>query len=170
MTVLSIAEKKNQILVIIGDVTRANLTSAFGNNLTPVIEQMLQLTPGADPDFAPFMNKAWPRIGIAMTEIFDHEFMAAVVGPTIEGYSDEEVENIYLIVTNPMYGKFVSDVTVGMVQSPAYMQAVMSVGTKVEEILASVWQELHPPKTAEEQMREAADALLQSPAVDHLPQ
>ena len=170
MTVLSIAEKKNQILVIIGDVTRANLTSAFGNNLTPVIEQMLQLTPGADPDFAPVMDKALPRICIAMTEIFDHEFMAAVVGPTIEGYSDEEVENIYLIVTNPMYGKFVSGVTVGMVQSPAYMQAVMSVGSKVEEILASVWQELHPPKTAEEQMREAADALLQSPAVDNLPQ
>ncbi len=105
-----------------------------------------------------------------MTEIFDQRFMEAVVAPTFDGYSDEEVENIYLIVTNPMYGKFVSDVTVGMVQSPAYMQAIMSVGPKVEEILASVWEELHPPKTAEEQMREAADALLQSPAVDNLPQ
>ena len=170
MTVLSIAEKKTQIVVIIGEVTRSNLTSAFGNNLTPVIEQMLQLTPGADLDFAPMMEKALPRIGTAMTEIFDQRFMEAVVAPTVDGYSDEEVENIYLIVTNPMYGKFVSGVTVGMVQSPAYMQAVMSVGSKVEEILASVWQELHPPKTAEEQMREAADALLQSPAVDHLPQ
>ena len=93
MTVLSIAEKKTQIVVIIGEVTRSNLTSAFGNNLTPVIEQMLQLTPGADLDFAPMMEKALPRIGTAITEIFDQRFMEAVVAPTVDGYSDEEVVN-----------------------------------------------------------------------------
>ena len=66
------------------------------------------------------------------------------------------------MVSNPMYKRFMSEVTVGMFQSPAYMGAVMQIGPKVEEILQSVWEELNPPKTTEQEMQAAADRLFEA--------
>ena len=167
---MNTVEKKSAIVAIISECTRDNLAAAFNQSLVPSLEAMLGLPADQLPEFAAIMDKAMPKIGQVMTELFNEELIAQLVAPTLEAYSEQEVDQVYQMVSNPMYKRFMSEITVGMVQSPAYMGTVMQIGPKVEEILQYVWEELNPPKTAKEQMHEAADALLQSPAVDHLPQ
>ena len=167
---MTIVEKKSRIVVIIAESTRDNMQRAFNTSLTPMLESILGVSAGELSEFQAIMDKAMPQIGSAMNDIFNQELIGHLVAPVLDGYSEEQIDQIYQMVSNPMYKNFMGEMTVGMVQSPAYMSGVVQIGPKVEAILQSVWEELHPPKTAKEQMHEAADALLQSPAVDHLPQ
>ena len=143
---MNTVEKKSRIVAIISECTRDNLAAAFNQSLVPSLEAMLGLPADQLPEFAAIMDKAMPKIGEVMSELFNQELIAQLVQPTLEAYSDQEVEQVYQMVSNPMYKRFMSEVTVGMVQSPAYMGAVMQIGPKVEEILQSVWEELNPAK------------------------
>ena len=143
---MNIVEKKSAIVAIISECTRDNLAAAFNQSLVPSLEAMLGLPADQLPEFTAIMDKAMPKIGAVMSELFNQELIAQLVQPTLEVYSDQEVEQVYQMVSNPMYKRFMSEVTVGMVQSPAYMGAVMQIGPKVEEILQSVWEELNPAK------------------------
>lgn len=143
---MNTVEKKSRIVAIISESTRDNLAAAFNQSLVPSLEAMLGLPADQLPEFAAIMDKAMPKIGQVMTELFNEELIAQLVAPILEAYSEQEVEQVYQMVSNPMYKRFMSEVTVGMVQSPAYMGAVMQIGPKVEEILQSVWEELNPAK------------------------
>ena len=146
MNIVPVAEKKSRIVAIISECTRDNLAAAFNQSLVPSLEAMMGLPADQLPEFTAIMDKAMPKIGAVMSELFNQELIAQLVQPTLEVYSDQEVEQVYQMVSNPMYKRFMSEVTVGMVQSPAYMGAVMQIGPKVEEILQSVWEELNPAK------------------------
>lgn len=159
MIILSTAEKKTQIASILGSVTRQNLESAFNSNLTEVIKQMISLPEGESVEFSAVMDLAVPRIGAAMTELFSEEFISALISPTLDQYNDDQVDHVFGLVTNPMYARFMSDVTMGMVKSPVYMTGIMKIGPQVEQILQSVWEELHP-KNTEEEPAPTIDALL----------
>ena len=162
MNIVTVAEKKSRIVAIISECTRDNLAAAFNQSLVPSLEAMLGLTADQLPEFTAIMDKAMPKIGAVMSELFNQELIAQLVQPTLEAYSDQEVEQVYQMVSNPMYKRFMSEVTVGMVHSPAYMGAAMQIGPKVEEILQSVWEELNPPKTTEQEMQAAADRLFEA--------
>ena len=162
MNIVPVAEKKSRIVAIISECTRDNLAAAFNQSLVPSLEAMLGLPADQLPEFTAIMDKAMPKIGAVMSELFNQELIAQLVQPTLEVYSDQEVEQVYQMVSNPMYKRFMSEVTLGMVQSPAYMGAVMQIGPKVEEILQSVWEELNPPKTPEQEMQAAADRLFEA--------
>ena len=159
---MNTVEKKSAIVAIISECTRDNLAAAFNQSLVPSLESMLCLPADQLPEFAAIMDKAMPKIGQVMTELFNEELIAQLVAPTLEAYSEQEVDQVYQMVSNPMYKRFMSEITVGMVQSPAYMGTVMQIGPKVEEILQSVWEELNPPKTTEQEMQAAADRLFEA--------
>ena len=159
---MNTVEKKSAIVAIISECTRDNLAAAFNQSLVPSLESMLGLPADQLPEFAAIMDKAMPKIGQVMTELFNEELIAQLVAPTLEAYSEQEVDQVYQMVSNPMYKRFMSEITVGMVQSPAYMGTVMQIGPKVEEILQSVWEELNPPKTTEQEMQAAADRLFEA--------
>ena len=162
MNIVPVAEKKSRIVAIISECTRDNLAAAFNQSLVPSLEAMLCLPADQLPEFTAIMDKAMPKIGAVMSELFNQELIAQLVQPTLEAYSDQEVEQVYQMVSNPMYKRFTSEITVGMVQSPAYMSTVMQIGPKVEEVLQYVWEELNPPKTPEQEMQAAADRLFES--------
>ena len=162
MNIVPVAEKKSRIVAIISECTRDNLAAAFNQSLVPSLEAMLCLPADQLPEFTAIMDKAMPKIGQVMTELFNEELIVQLVAPTLEAYSDQEVEQVYQMVSNPMYKRFMSEITVGMVQSPAYMGTVMQIGPKVEEILQYVWEELNPPKTTEQEMQADADRLFEA--------
>ena len=162
MNIVPVAEKKSRIVAIISESTRDNLAAAFNQSLVPSLEAMLGLPADQLPEFAAIMDKAMPKIGQVMTELFNEELIAQLVAPILEAYSEQEVEQLYQMVSNPMYKRFMSEITLDMVQSPAYMSTMMQIGPKVEAILQSVWEELNPPKTTEQEMQAAADSLFEA--------
>jgi hypothetical protein len=159
---MNTVEKKSAIVAIIAAATRSNLQSAFSQSLTPILEQVIGVKAEELTEFTAIMDNAMPKIGAAMSELFNEEFMSELVAPTLEQYSEADLDQVYELVTNPMYTRFMGDMTIGMVQSPAYMQGVMEIGPKVEEILQSVWEELNPPKNPEQEMQAAADRLFEA--------
>ena len=122
---MTIVEKKSRIVAIIAESTRDNMQRAFNTSLTPMLESILGVPAGELSEFQAIMDKAMPQIGSAMNEIFSQELIGQLVAPVLDGYSEEQIDQIYQMVSNPMYKNFMGEMTVGMVQSPAYMSGVV---------------------------------------------
>ena len=158
---ITVGEKKSHILSVLAAVTRNNLEAAFGQNLTPVIEQLAGISEKDVSEFKAIMDKAMPQIAGAMQEIFSEEFLAASISPILEQYSEEQIGHIYDLVENPMYATFMQDMTVSLVSSPAYMDGMLKIGLRVDAILHGVFTELNAAKKSapEAGMQEAVDRL-----------